>query len=54
MAYERFLHWLEELKKRIETSKAEIIRAKKKDVRAENIKQRMKILLEGDKGFKWD
>ncbi len=54
MAYERFLHWLEELKKRIETSKAEIIRAKKKEVRAENIKQRMKTLLEGTKGFNWD
>jgi hypothetical protein len=54
MAYDRFLHWLEELKKRIETSKAEIIRAKKKEVRTENIKQRMKTLLEGDKGFRWD
>ncbi len=54
MAYERFLHWLEELKKRIEKSKAEIIRAKKKDVRAENIKERMETLLEGTKGFNWD
>jgi len=54
MAYERFLHWLEELKKRIEKSKSEIIRAKKKDVRAENIKERMETLLEGTKGFSWD
>ena len=53
MAYERFLYWLEELKERIEKSKVEIIRAKKKEVRAENIKQRMTILLEGDKGFNW-
>lgn len=54
VAYERLLHWLEELQKRIETSKTEIVRAKKQEVRAENIKQRMKTLLEGDKGFKWD
>jgi len=54
MAYERFLHWLAQLQKRIETSKSEIIRAKKKEVRAENIKQRMKTLLEGDTGFNWD
>lgn len=54
MAYERFLHWLEELKKRIEKSKVEIIRAKKKEVRTENIKQRMKTLLEGNTEFGWD
>lgn len=53
-AYERLLHWLEGLQDRIEKSKAEIIRAKKKDVRAENIKQRMETLLEGTKGFSWD
>jgi len=54
MAYERFLHWLEELKKRIEKSKVEIIRAKKKEVRTENIKQRMKTLLEGNTEFGWN
>ncbi|NOR66807.1 MAG: hypothetical protein GQ528_05580 [Woeseiaceae bacterium] len=53
-AYERLLHWLEGLQKRIETSKAEIIRAKKREVRTENIKQRMETLLEGTKGFNWN
>jgi len=54
MAYERLLHWLEGLQKRIEKSKVEIIRAKKKEVRTENIKQRMKTLLEGNTEFDWD
>ena len=53
MAYERFLRWLEELKKRVEKSKAEIIRAKKREVKIENIKKRMKTLLEGAEGFDW-
>ena len=54
IAYERLLHWLAQLQNRIETSKGEITRAEKREVRAENIKQRMKTLLEGDTGFDWD
>jgi len=53
IAYERLLHWLAQLQKRLETSKSEITKAETREVRAENIRQRMKILLEGDTGFNW-
>jgi phosphoglycolate phosphatase-like HAD superfamily hydrolase len=53
IAYERLLGWLESLQNRIKKSKAEIHEAEKKEVKTENIKQRMKTLLEGRTGFHW-
>lgn len=53
IAYERLLGWLESLQNRIKKSKAEIREAEKKEVKAENIKQRMKTLLEGSERFPW-
>ncbi|MHC4703784.1 MAG: hypothetical protein ACYTFQ_24755, partial [Planctomycetota bacterium] len=53
IAYERLLGWLESLQNRIKKSKAEIREAEKKEVKTENIKQRMKTLLEGRTGFHW-
>ncbi|UCE50166.1 MAG: hypothetical protein JSW47_08385 [Phycisphaerales bacterium] len=52
--YERLLRWLERLQNHIKNSKVEIEEAKKKEIKAENIRQRMKTLLEGKKGFTWD
>lgn len=54
IAYERLLGWLEGLQGRIEKSKTEIIRAKKRDEKTRNVKQRMETLLEGTKGFNWN
>jgi len=51
--FERLLRWLEALQKRIERSRAEIAEAKKEEVKAENVKERMKTLLEGKKKFPW-
>lgn len=53
IAYERLLGWLESLQNRIKKSKTEIREAEKQEVKAENIKQRMKDLLEGSEGFPW-
>jgi hypothetical protein len=52
--YERLLKWLERVQNHINNRKTEIEEAKKKEIKAENIKQRMKTLLEGKKGFTWD
>ncbi len=51
--YEWLTRKLEELRNWIKKSRAEIADAKKAEVKAENVKQRMKILLEGKKGFNW-
>lgn len=51
--YERLLRWVEGLQNRIKRSRAEIAEAKKEEVKAENIKERMKTLLEGKKKFQW-
>lgn len=52
LAYERLLKWLERLRGQIRESRAELIDAQKKGTKAENIKERTKILLEGV--FSWD
>ncbi|MHC4625588.1 MAG: hypothetical protein ACYTDV_01285 [Planctomycetota bacterium] len=53
IAYEQLRKRLEELQNWIKKSRAEIADARKAEVKAENIKQRMKTLLEGKKGFHW-
>ncbi|HEC03842.1 MAG TPA: hypothetical protein ENI81_09930 [Phycisphaerales bacterium] len=53
ISYEWLTKRLEDLQNYIKRSKAEIEEARKKEIKAENIKQRMKILLEGKKGFTW-
>jgi hypothetical protein len=54
LTYEWLVKRLEDLQNWIKKSRAEISDAQKPDVKAENVKQRMKTLLEGDKRFKWD
>ena len=49
MAYERLLRRLESLQNYIKKSRDEIEEAKKKDIKDENIKKRIKTLLEGKK-----
>jgi len=49
MGYERLLRRLESLQNYIKKSRDEIEEAKKKDIKDENIKKRMKTLLEGKK-----
>ncbi|TKJ37045.1 MAG: hypothetical protein CEE38_09080 [Planctomycetes bacterium B3_Pla] len=51
--YERLLRWVETLQNRIKKSRAEIAEAKKKEVKAENVKKRKSELLEGKKDFNW-
>jgi len=51
MAYERLLRRLEHLQNHIKKSRVEIEEAKKKDIKDENIKQRIQTLLEGKKGI---
>ena len=53
LAYERLIKRVEELQNWIKKSRAEIADARKAEVKAENVKQRMKTLLEGKKGFSW-
>jgi hypothetical protein len=53
IAYEQLLKRLEELKNWMNRSRAEIVAFKKEDAKAENVKQRMKTLLGGKKGFDW-
>ena len=52
--YERLLKWLEDLQNRIEESRAEITKYQDPDVKAENVKQRTRELLEPKKGLRWD
>ncbi|MEA3225740.1 MAG: hypothetical protein U9Q07_07290 [Planctomycetota bacterium] len=54
IAYERLIKRVEELQNWIKKSRAEIADAGKAEVKTENLKQRMKTLLEGKKGFTWD
>jgi hypothetical protein len=54
IAYERLLKELEELQNRIKESHAEMLRYQDSKVKAENVKQRSKDLLEEKKGFRWD
>lgn len=54
IAYERLLRWLEELKNRIKESRGEIAKSKDEEVKAENVKRRMRELTEGIPKFKWD
>jgi len=51
MAYERLLRRLDSLKNYINKSSEEIEEFQKKDIKDENIKQRIKTLLEGKKGI---
>jgi len=51
MAYERLLRRLENLQNYIKKSRDEIEEHKKEDIKDENIKQRIKTLLEGKKGI---
>ena len=54
IAYERLLKELEELQNRIKESHAEMLRYQDSKVKGENVKQRLKDLLEQKKGFRWD
>jgi hypothetical protein len=54
IAYERLLKELEELQNRIKESHAEMLKSQDSKVKAENVKQRCKDLLEEKKGFRWD
>ena len=54
IAYERLIKRLEELQDWIKKSRAEISNARKPEVKAENVNQRIKTLLEGKKEFTWD
>lgn len=49
LLYERLLKRLESLQKSVRRSRADIEEAKKEDIKAENIRQRTKTLLEGKK-----
>jgi hypothetical protein len=53
ITYEWLTRKLEELQRYIKKSRAEIADAKKSEVKAENVRQRMKTLLEGKKAFPW-
>lgn len=53
IAYERLIKRVKELQDSINKSRAEIADARKDEVKTENVKQRMKTLLEGKKGFTW-
>jgi hypothetical protein len=54
IAYERLLRWLEELTNRIKESRDEITKSQDPEVKAENVKRRMKELTEGISKFEWD
>ena len=54
IAYERLLKELEEMQNRIKESHAEMLRSQDSKVKGENVKQRLKDLLEQKKGFRWD
>ena len=54
MAYERLLKDLEELQNRVKESRAEMLKSQDSKVKADNVKQRLKDLLEQKKGFRWD
>ena len=45
---------LEEMQNRIKESHAEMLRSQDSKVKGENVKQRLKDLLEQKKGFRWD
>ncbi|KPK41941.1 MAG: hypothetical protein AMJ65_08450 [Phycisphaerae bacterium SG8_4] len=53
IAYARLIKRLEELQNWIKKSRAEIAEARKDEVKAENVRQRMKTLLEGKRPFSW-
>ena len=54
IAYEQLIRRLEDLQNWIKKSKDEIAEAKKPEIKAGNIEQRMKTLLGGKKRFPWD
>jgi len=54
IAYEQLLKQLEELQNRIKDSHAEMLRYQDSKVKSENVKERLKDLLEGKKGLRWD
>jgi len=54
IAYERLLRWLEGLRKRVKESRGEIAKSKDEEVKAENVKNRLKDLTEGIPKFAWD
>jgi hypothetical protein len=54
MMYEWLLRRLEELQKQVNESKNEIAKLRDKQVKAENVKERMKQLTEGTTKLKWD
>ncbi|MHC4509466.1 MAG: hypothetical protein ACYTAO_10995 [Planctomycetota bacterium] len=54
IVYEWLLRRLEDLQNRIKESRAEIAKHQDPDVKAENVKQRTRELLEPKKGLRWD
>lgn len=54
IACERLLKELEELQNRIKESQAEMLRYQDSKVKSDNVKQRLKDLLEEKKGLRWD
>jgi len=54
IAYERLLKELEELQNRIKESQAEMLKYQDSKVKTDNVKQRLKDLLEEKKGIRWD
>jgi hypothetical protein len=54
IAYEWLLKRLDELQNRIRESRAEMLKFQDPEVKAENVKQRKKDLLEKKEGFRWD
>ncbi|MHC4323445.1 MAG: hypothetical protein ACYSUX_04135 [Planctomycetota bacterium] len=54
IAYGRLLKWLEELQNRIKESRADIANAREAEVKAENIENRIKELLDAKKPFNWE
>jgi len=54
IAYEQLLKQLEEMQNRIKDSHAEMLKYQDSKIKSENVKQRKKDLLEGNKGFPWN
>jgi hypothetical protein len=54
LIYEWLLKRLDELQKRINDSRADMLKYQDPKVKAENVEQRAKSLLEKQKGFRWD
>jgi len=54
IAYEQLLRKLEELQTQINESRGEIIKYKDRDLKQENVRQRMRVLTQDKSRFKWD